>query len=190
MRDTFAGGGGRGLRQRQTILKAGWIQQDIIKKTFMKEKKFFLSKMNMNSGYATTFLAAALLSFATRAEEPMKPMKAGEHQMMLQMKHITTQAQAEALMPGDGMSMTCKKCQSVMIQRVTTNNAHVKMMTVGEKVTCHACDGIAEVVGTGKGEGKDTEVKHVCSKCGDDAMFCSAVKPGSGYLKEMEIKNR
>jgi len=30
------------------------------------------------------------------------------------------------------------------------------------------------------------EVKHVCSKCGDDAMLCSATKPGSGGMKDMK----
>ncbi len=103
----------------------------------------------------------------------------------MMLNHITTQAQAEALKPGDSMSMTCSKCKEVMIQKVTTDKAHVKMMTIGEKVVCHGCGGTVEVVATGKGEGKDAEVKHVCSKCGDDAMFCSATKPGSGSMKDM-----
>ena len=42
----------------------------------------------------------------------------------------------------------------------------------------------------GKGEGKNAEVKHVCSKCGDDAMFCSAVKPGSGGMKDMPMEKK
>ena len=104
---------------------------------------------------------------------------------MLEMQYISTQAQAEALKPGDSMSMTCTKCKNVMVQKVSTDNAHVKMMTVGEKTTCPTCGGTVEVVATGKGEGKNAEVKHVCSKCGDDAMFCSATKPGTGAAKDM-----
>jgi hypothetical protein len=84
------------------------------------------------------------------------------------------------------MSMTCAKCKVVTVQKVTTDKAHVKMMTVGEKLKCPACEGSVEVVATGKGEGKDAEVKHVCSKCGDDAMFCAATKPGSGAMKGMK----
>ena len=120
---------------------------------------------------------------------------AAEHEMgtntMMHMEHIMTQAQAEALKPGDAMTMTCAKCKHVMIQKVTKDNAHVKMMTVGEKVKC-SCGGTVEVVATGKGEGKDAEVKHVCSKCGDDSMFCSAVQPGTGsfYEKQKEIQSR
>ncbi len=122
------------------------------------------------------------------ADDSTEPAKDAEPPMadMTHMNHITTQAQAEALKPGDSMSMTCSKCKDVMVQKVTTDNAHVKMMTVGEKVTCGACDGTVEVVATGKGEGKNAEVKHVCSKCGDDAMFCAATTPGSGSMKDMK----
>lgn len=145
----------------------------------MKMKNNLLSKISFSSGLAVA------LAFAVWT--PVKA-RAAEHDMM-QMEHITTQAQAEALKPGDSMSMTCTKCKSVMVQKVTTDKAHVKMMTVGEKTKC-SCGGTVEVVATGKGEGKDAEVKHVCSKCGDDAMFCSAVKPGSGAIKDMDKEKK
>ena len=135
----------------------------------------------LSSGFAVALAFAVWLPGAARAKEG--------HDMM-QMHHINTQAEAEAMKPGDTMSITCTKCKSVMVQKVTTDKAHVKMMTVGEKVMCHACDGTVEVVATGKGEGKNAQVKHVCSKCGDDAMFCSAVKPGMGSMKEKEIDSR
>jgi RNase P subunit RPR2 len=141
----------------------------------MKTKQNLLSKISLSSGLA---LALAFAVWSPGA------VRAGERDMM-QMEHITTQAQAEALQPGDSMAMTCTKCKDVMVQKVTTDKAHVKMMTVGEKLKC-SCGGTVEVVATGKGEGKNAEVKHVCSKCGDDAMFCSAVKPGSGSMKDMK----
>ncbi len=103
------------------------------------------------------------------------------------MDHITTQAQAEALKPGDSMAMTCSKCKDVMIQTVTNDKSHVRMMTVGEKLSCSGCGGTVQVVATGKGTGKDAEVKHVCSKCGDDAMFCSASKAGGKPMKGMKM---
>ncbi|HMP89710.1 MAG TPA: hypothetical protein PJ991_05890 [Kiritimatiellia bacterium] len=148
----------------------------------MKTKQNSLIKMSLGSGIAFALALATWLPGAARAAEH----EHGSHDMM-QMEHITTQAQAEALKPGDAMSMTCSKCKHVMIQKVGTDNAHVKMMTVGEKMMCPACDGTVEVVATGKGEGKDAEVKHVCSKCGDDAMFCSATKAGSGSMKDMKM---
>jgi len=138
----------------------------------------------LSSGLAVALAFATWLPGAANAQDQMPPMKGGDHMMMLD--HIMTQAQAEALKPGDSMSMTCTKCKYVMLQKVTADNAHVKMMTVGEKFVCPACGGTVEVVATGKGKGKDAEVKHVCSKCGDDAMFCSAIKPGSGSMKDMK----
>lgn len=144
----------------------------------MKTKHDILGKIRVSSILAAALAFAAWVPGATSAAEPMKDM--------VHMQHIMTQAQAEALKPGDSMSMTCGKCKDVMVQKVTADGAHVKMMTVGEKMKCGVCDGSVEVVATGKGTGKDAEVKHVCSKCGDDSMFCSASKPGSGSMKDMK----
>ncbi len=143
----------------------------------MKTKNNHLSKINFGSGLALALAFAMWLPGAVRAADHKGDMSG------MNMNHIKTQAEAEALKPGDSMSMTCGKCKSVMVQKVTNDKAHIKMMTIGEKVMCHACDGMVEVVGTGVGKGKNEEVKHVCSKCGDDAMFCSATKPGSGAKK-------
>lgn len=104
------------------------------------------------------------------------------------MNHIMTQAEAEALQPGDSMSMACSKCKTVTTQMVTADKAHVKMMTIGEKSVCSSCGGSVTVVGTGKGTGKNEQVKHVCTNCGDDAMFCTATKPGSGGMGQMKMK--
>jgi hypothetical protein len=151
----------------------------------MKTEQNILSKINLSSGLAVALAFGVWLPIAACAADEMK----GAHDM-LHMEHIMTQAQAEALKPGDSMSMACSKCKVVIVQKVTTDKAHVKMMTVGEKVKCPGCDGTVEVVATGKGEGKDAEVKHVCSKCGDDAMFCAATKPGSGSMKGMEMEKK
>ena len=148
-------------------------------------KNNLLGKISLSSGLVVALAIAAWWPGTARAADHDK----AAHDTM-QMQHIKTQAQAEALKPGDSMSMTCTKCKSVMVQKVTADKAHVKMMTVGEKVMCHACDGTVEVVATGKGEGKKAEVKHVCSKCGDDAMFCSAVKPGSGAMKDIPMEKK
>lgn len=147
----------------------------------MRAKQKILEKVSASLGLAIALALAVWLPGAVRAADH----ETGTHDVM-HMQHIMTQAEAEALKPGDSMSMACAKCKAVMVQRVTTDKAHVKMMTVGEKVKCPGCDGIVQVVATGKGKGKDAQVKHVCSKCGDDAMFCSATKPGSGTKKDMD----
>ncbi len=104
---------------------------------------------------------------------------------MAHLNHITTQA--EALKPGDSLEMACSKCKHIMVQQVTKDSSHVKLMTIGQKHSC-VCGGAVTVVGTGKG--KSEEVNHVCSKCGDDAMFVCAIKPGSGAIKDMEHQKK
>lgn len=161
----------------------------------MKTKHNVLNKIILSPRLAVALAFAMWLPGAAHAAEHEKgmndkmPMKgAGD---MMQMQHITTQAQAEALQPGDTMSMACSKCKVVIVQKVTNDKSHVKMMTVGEKMICTGgCGGTVEVVATGKGMGKDAEVIHVCSNCGDDAMFCAATKPGSGSMNGMgKMKN-
>jgi len=119
------------------------------------------------------------LSLTTQAAEPMK---GGPH-----MKHlmgIRTEAEAEALKPGDSIAMVCAKCKTTMIHNVTTEKGHIKIMTVGSKHLCSGCNSTITVVGTGKG--KHDAVKHTCDKCGDDSVFCCATKPGTGSTKGME----
>jgi len=125
------------------------------------------------------------LPAAARAAEPMK---GAQHRLHFQ--HITTQAEAEALKPGDSISMVCSMCKNVMVHAVTKDETHVKMMTIGQKHTCADCGGTVTVAGTGKGEGKNEEVKHVCSHCGDDAMFVCATKTGSGAMKDMKHEKK
>ena len=110
-------------------------------------------------------------------------------QYLLQLQGIKTQAEAEALKPGDTIAMVCAKCKSVTIQRVETEEkGHVKRMVVGEKHLCPGCNTTIEVVGVGKGANR--EVKHVCKACGDDSAFCCATKPGSGPTKGMEKEKK
>jgi hypothetical protein len=149
----------------------------------MKMKTYTsVSKTTLCATVAAAFAIAAWLPATARADDEMKPMKGGEHLMMLH--HINTPAQAEELRPGDTVAMVCTKCKSVVTQNVTTEKGHIKLMTIGEKHLCPGCDSTVTVVGTGKGA-KD-EVKHVCGKCGSNSMFCCATKPGGDATKGME----
>src|ERR1043166_8038801 len=69
------------------------IKRDRIMKT-MKNKKLL--------GAGLVVMMAASLLATARAGESMKPMKGAE---MLMMKPINTEAQAEALKPGDSIAM-------------------------------------------------------------------------------------
>lgn len=137
-------------------------------------------------GVVFALALAAWLPGTVRAQEPMKPMKGGEHLMML--THINTTNQAEDLKPGDTIAMVCAKCKSVMVHNVTTEKGHIQVMTVGEKHLCPGCNSTITVVGAGKG--KKNEVKHTCEKCGDNSVFCCATKPGSNPTKGMEEEKK
>jgi len=100
-----------------------------------------------------------------------------------ELTQIKTQAEAEALKPGDSIAMVCSKCKSVIVQRVGTERGHLRTMTPGEKHLCPGCSTTIEVVGVQKGA--HGEVKHVCKACGDTSAFCCATKPASA-TKGME----
>ena len=148
----------------------------------MKTNSYISNKFSL--ACAAMVLAAWLPISASAADEtkPMKPMKGGEHQMML--NHIDTPAQAEDLKPGDSIAMVCTMCKSVAVEHVNIEKGHIRTVTVGEKHLCPGCGGSMEVVGHGKG--KHDVVTHTCSKCGDNSAFCCATKPGTGGTKGME----
>jgi hypothetical protein len=153
----------------------------------MSKKTSVVSKISLTSGLALAVALAVWWSVATHAAD--EKHDAHQDPNVAHMNHITTQAEAEALKPGDSLAMACSKCKHIMVQQVTKDSSHVKLMTIGQKHSC-VCGGAVTVVGTGKGKGKNEEVNHVCTKCGDDAMFVCAIKPGSGAMKDTEHKKK
>lgn len=144
----------------------------------MSAKHSLIAKLSFASGLTLALALATWWSVAARAEDEKHD---GHHENhVAHLNHITTQAEAEALKPGDTIAMVCSKCKHVMVQPVTKDGSHVKLMTVGEKHKC-VCGGTVTVVGTGHGKGKNEAVNYVCSKCGDSAMFVCATKPGSEH---------
>ena len=113
----------------------------------------------------------------------MKPMKGGEHLLML--NHITTTTQADNLTTNDAIAMVCPKCKSVVVENVNMEKGHIKLMTPGEKHLCPGCNSTITVVGVGKGA--KNQVKHVCEKCGGSA-FCCATTTTSAPTQGMESK--
>jgi hypothetical protein len=152
--------------------------------------------MKMKNSILTTGVAVALAVLAgapltARAAEPMKPMKGGEHLLMLQ--GINTKQQVDALKTDDTIAMVCAKCKTVSITRVKQGTKGAQLLMEGgqpkELIGTHACVGCKstiEVAGVQKGA--HTELKHICKACGDDSAFCCATKPGIDATKGMEKK--
>ncbi len=143
-------------------------------------------KISLTSGLALALTFAVWWSVAAQAADGKHDAHQGHP--MAHMNHITTQAEAESLKPGDAIAMACSMCKHVMVQHVAKDDSHVKLMTIGQKHKC-ICGGTVTVVGTGKGTGKNEQVNHVCSKCGGDVMFVCATKPGSGAKDHHATEN-
>jgi hypothetical protein len=126
-------------------------------------------------------LALALVIAFPTSSRAADQVKGGQ---VLMMKEIKTEAEANALKPGDSITMVCSKCKSVMLHNVSTEKGHIKVMSVGSKHMCPGCESTITVVGTGKGA--HDVVKHTCEKCGGDSVFCCATKPGGGATHGME----
>ena len=72
--------------------------------------------MKTNKSVSKTILGlgvafALAMSLNARADEPMKPMKGGEHQLML-LKEVKTTRTQRALRDDDTMAMVCSKVQN------------------------------------------------------------------------------
>ena len=151
-----------------------------------------INKNILVTGVAIAMAFAAWLPTTASAADgtkPMKPMKGGEHLLMLQ--GIKTQAEADALKPDDTIAMVCAKCKTVYVTRVKQGVKGAQLlMEKGqptELIGTHGCAGCnSTLTVTGHGKGKEIVLKHSCGACGDDSAFCCATKPGSGATKGME----
>jgi hypothetical protein len=137
-----------------------------------------------------TLACAALLPLTSQAADEMKPMKGGEHLMML--NNIETKKQLDSLKTGDTLTMVCAKCKTVWTSRVRQGAKGAEILMARgqpqEVIGTHACKGCNStltVVGHTKGD--VTELKHSCKACGDDSAFCCAAK-GGGSTPGMEKK--
>ena len=140
-------------------------------------------------------MAAFVPLTASAADEakPMKPMKGGEHQLML--NGINTKQEVDALKTDDSIAMVCAKCKTVWVTRVKQGVKGAQLLMEGgqpkELIGTHACAGCnSTITVTGHGKGKEMVLKHSCGACGDDSAFCCATKPGSGTTKGMEKEKK
>lgn len=147
--------------------------------------------MMLGMGAAFALAMAASLPVTARADEPMKPMKGGEHLMML--NQVETKEQANALKPDSTFAMVCAKCKTVWITRVKQGVKGAQLLMENgrptELIGTHACKGCnSTLTVTGHAKGDITELKHSCSACGDNSAFCCATTKDAKPTKGMEKK--
>ena len=147
----------------------------------------------IGTGMALAIALAAWLSNTASAADEMKPMKGGEHLLML--NKVETKAQADALTPDDSIAMVCAKCKTVWVTRVKQGVKGAELLMAKgqpkELIGTHACAGCnSTITVTGHGKGKEMALKHSCGACGDDSAFCCATKPGSAATKGMDKEKK
>lgn len=158
-------------------------------------KKFSKTVLCLSAAFAVAM--AGSMSGTSRAQDdtdaPMKPMKGGEHMRML--SQVTTVQEANALKQDDTMAMVCAKCKTVYITRVKQGMKGAELLKADGRPTeligtheCPGCKGTWTITGVGKGA--TTELKHSCSKCGDDSAFCCATTTNQPPTKGMESEEK
>jgi len=157
----------------------------------MKTKNRILTKLVLVAGLVSTlsFLNGCATNRSTG--DQMKPMKGGEHMLML--NGIETKQDVDALKTDDSVAMVCAKCKTVWVTRVKQGVKGAQLLNEHgqptEVIGTHACNGCnSKLTITGHGKGDIVELKHSCGACGDDSAFCCATKPGSGATAGMEKK--
>lgn len=150
-------------------------------------------KTILGAGVAFALAITAWLPGTIQAQEKkaeMKPMKGGEHQMMLGVK---TKQEVDALKTDDSIAMVCAKCKTVWVSRVKQGVKGAQLLMQGgqtkELIGTHACKGCnSTITVTGHAKGDITELKHSCKACGDDSAFCCATTKDAKPTKGMEKK--
>ncbi len=147
----------------------------------------------ISTGIAMAVALAAWLPGKVNAADKMKPMKGGEHLLML--NKIETKAEADAIKPGDTFTMVCAKCKTVYVTRVKQGVKGAEVLMHGgvpkELIGTHACAGCNSTIEvTGHGKAKEMVLKHSCKMCGDDSAFCCATKHGAKPTKGMEKEKK
>ena len=157
----------------------------------MKTKNI-ITKLVLSAGLvaAVSFMSGCATNTSTA--DQMKPMKGGEHSLMLNNRINTTQELA-ALKPDDSMAMVCAKCKTVWVTRVKQGAKGAQLlMEKGqptELIGTHACAGCnSTITVTGHTKGDITELKHSCKVCGDDSAFCCATSKSAKPTEGMDKK--
>jgi len=156
-----------------------------------------LAKLGLNSCLAAALTFLVWLTgtgcATNTGADQMKPMKGGEHMLML--NPVNTTQDVDALKTDDDMAMVCAKCKTVWTTRVKQGVKGAQILNEQGQPTelvgthaCKGCNSTLTVVGHAKGD--ITELKHSCKACGDDSAFCCATKAGSGATKGMEKENK
>ena len=127
----------------------------------MKTKNNLIHKLIVGAGLVAALSFMSGCTTNTSTGDQMKPMKGGEHQLML--NKIDTKEEADALKTDDSITMVCSKCKlsetaecgNAVIVKDGTKDVTYYIKDTGKKETYHKCSGEQAVKVTGKVSEKD-----------------------------------
>jgi len=92
----------------------------------MKKRLNILGGLGISFGLAFVLMTVVWWSVAAQAADQQH----GPHHPV-HMNPIKTRAEAEALRPGDSIAMVCNMCKNIAAYKVTQDNTHVMLLTIG-----------------------------------------------------------
>ena len=105
---------------------------------------------------------------------------------LIQLKPISTVADADAVAPGDTVVMSCPKCKdswATVVEKPAKTGSKAEATTVAR----HECPGCEhKYVTAGHGKAKTDKLVHVCKMCGSEDAFCCVMKKGDKATAGME----
>ena len=109
----------------------------------------------------------------------------------LELIHIETVADVDALKTGDSIAMACAKCKTIWVSKVKQDAKGAEVQLARGKpvkvVGVHGCSGCkGEVTISPHMKGREPGLKHVCTACGDDSAFCCATRKAGGSTTGMK----
>jgi len=133
------------------------------------------------------FIVGCATSNTGSASYPAPLTARGGAMGLTQLQPIRTGEDFAKLDVGDAVVMSCPKCKSTYVTRITKENKPGQTSKVG--VELHACPGCDTKITT-QGQGKTAKdvVTHVCRHCGSEDAFCCVLKAGQGATKGMDTK--
>lgn len=130
-----------------------------------------------------------------------------EEKQYIQLRHLQDTSQPLALKKGDAVAMACSQCRTVLYRHVTTSATWPYAPLVRSDVAgCfsgwqreplpspywdqrHYCPGCkSTITTTGTWLNRRETVKHTCSACGDESLFCCTTANDAGATEGMELK--
>lgn len=141
--------------------------------------------------------AVVLIGCASSGGKSSARVTVTEEKQYIRLHHVRDTSQPLNLKKGDAVAMTCAKCKTVLYQPVTapTTSFYQPWARSGpglhgsyagwyrERAAFqdwsqrHYCPGCKSTIATtGRWFNQKETVKHTCSSCGDDSVFCCATQ--------------